>query len=92
MEKVERHLRKQFGDRLKQALNRSLPFVVHAANFRAAQVVQLMNVSENENCMHMHTSRDESDFQLEESCSRGNAATPRMNKLVQDTHHVGQLM
>lgn len=91
-EKVKRHLRKRFGDRLEfyQAPNRSLPCVVHAANLPAAQVAHLMNVAENEDSMH--TSRDEPDCQLDESCSKGNAAAMRINELVRDTYHVARTL
>ena len=86
-EKVKWHFWKWLGDRLEfcQAPNRSLPCVVDVANLLAAQEAQLLNVAENEESMH--TLRDESDCQLDESCPRGNDAALRMNELVQDTYH-----
>ena len=36
----------------------------------------------------MHTSRDEPDCQLDESCSKWNAAALRTDELVWDTYHV----
>ena len=63
-----------------QVANRPLPSVVHAANLLAVQVAQLLNIAENEESMH--TLRDESNCQLDESCSKENAAALRMNELV----------
>ena len=92
MEKVKWHLGKWFGDRLEfyQAHNRSLPCVVDAANLLAAQVAQLLNVAENEESMH--TLSDESDCQLDESCSKGNATALRINELVRYTYHVARTL
>ena len=40
----------------------------------------------------MHTSRDEPDCQLDESCSKGNAVAMRINELVRDTYHVARTL
>ena len=94
MEKIKWHIWKWFGDRLEfcQAPNRSLPCVVDAANLLASQVAQLLNVAENKESMH--TLRDESDCQLDESCPKGNSAALRMNELVQGTctYHVAHTL
>ena len=90
MEKIKWHLWKWFVDKLEfcQAPNRSLPYVVDAANLLAAQVAQMLNVAGKKESMH--TLSDDPDCQLDKPCPKGNAAALRMNELVPDTcpYHV----